>query len=270
MMKRVLPGFLLLSLLFSSGCWWFARKSDTKALRADVNEIDTRLATKEEEIETKVKRLQQVLDEATALLKRNSADVGADVQAMQQELRQLRGLVTEAQRYANEIRGDVATIKTQTTQLDERVAKLEFIIEEITRKPVDPNALWEEGKSAMERGDAATAEARFKSLVLQYPSHERADDAQYNRGEMHYKKNDLELAITEFQKVWDKYGDSGLADDALYRAGEAAQTLKHCAEARAYFGLLTSRYGKSDLVKKAKSKLDQLKKDLKNRKKCLK
>lgn len=270
MYRRSLLCLSLIPLLLSSGCWWFAKKSETSELRADVSELDTRLEKKEQDIEGKVKRLQEVLDEATSLLKRNSADVGADVQAMQEELRQLRGLVTEAQRYANEIRGSVQTLEAQSKQLDERVAKLEFVIEELTRKPPDPNALWDEGKTAMERGDVATAEARFKSLVLQFPQHDRADDAQYNRGEMHYQKQEYDLAIAAFQRVWDKYADSSLADDALFRAGEAAQTLKHCNEARAYFGLLTSRYGKSNLASKAKSKLAQLKKDLKNTKKCLK
>lgn len=270
MYRRSLLCLSLVPLLLSSGCWWFAKKSETSELRADVGELDTRLEKKEQDIESKVKRLQEVLDEATSLLKRNSADVGADVQAMQEELRQLRGLVTEAQRYANEIRVDTATMKTQLTGLDERVAKLEFVIEELTRKPPDPNVLWDEGKTAMERGDVATAEARFKSLVLQFPEHDRADDAQYNRGEMHYQKQEYDQAIAAFQRVWDKHPDSSLADDAMYRAGEAAQTLKHCNEARAYFGLLTSRYSKSNLVRKAKAKLSQISKDLKNSKKCLK
>jgi tol-pal system protein YbgF len=248
------------------GCFWATTKSEGKALRKDVDSLDARVAKKEGDLDGKVEQLKAVLDEATKLLKRNSAGLGADVQAMQDEQRVLRGLVTAAKTYADEIKSAVDSHTDRLTLLEQRIAALEG--KAATPPPASADELWNQGRTAFEAGRHEEAREVFQRLAVQFPQHERADDAQYFRGESHYGQKDYEAAIREYQKVFDKYADSALADDALFRAGEAAQLLKNCTEARAYFGLLRQKYPKSTLVKKAGDKDKDIKADAKNKAKC--
>ena len=61
------------------GCFWTTTKSEGQALRRDVTSLQTRIDSKEKELDTQIKQLNTVLEEASKVLKRNTADIGADV-----------------------------------------------------------------------------------------------------------------------------------------------------------------------------------------------
>jgi len=132
----------------------------------------------------------------------------------------------------------------------------------------NPDDLWEQGKAAFGAQRWDEARDAFKKLVVGFPDHPKASQAQYFRAEAYFQQKQYDQAIVEFQKVVDKYGTSDLADDALFREGESAEALLHCTEARAYFGLLGQKYPKSNLVKKAQDKDKLLKKEAKDKTKC--
>ena len=267
MMMRT-RSLLLLALAAAPGCFWTTTKSEGQALRRDVDSLETRVSTKEAELAGKVDELQKTLDEAAQVLKRNSADLGAEVQRIDEEQRKVLGLVTAAQANAEEVRQGLEQYKAandaRLTALEGRVSALEG------KKPGGPSAdeLWRQGSTAFGAKKWGDAREAYKKLVTDYPTHERADDAQYFRAETHYAEKEWDAAIREYQKVFDKYADSSLADDALFRAGEAAEQLKNCTEARAYFGQLKQKYPSSNLAKRAGDKDKALKSAAKNKKKC--
>lgn len=260
-----------------TGCFWVTTKAEGKKIRKDVNSINTRVETIEGGIDAKMEKLEKVLDEATKLLARNSADIGNQVEGLEAEMRQLRGLINEAHRNTEDVRKDVAELK----KWNDLLSTLDFKLQDFERRisalegksaqtsPETADALYEAGMKAYKEGDYANAHAYFKRLVIRFPGHDRADDAQYYRGEAYFKEKDYDSAIREYQKLFDKYDKSALADDAMFRAGEAAELLKHCTEARAYYGLLLQKQPKSSLAKKAKSRSNALKKNAKNKKTCL-
>jgi tol-pal system protein YbgF len=262
---------LMAAIAAAPGCFWTTTKSEGKALRRDVDSLESRVATKEEELGGKVDELQKTLDEAAKVLKRNSADLGAEVQRIEGEQRTALGLVTAAQATAEEVRQAFERYKASN---DERLAAIEARVAALEegKKPATSTAsaedLWTGGKAAFEAKKWADAREAFKKLALGFPQHERADDAQYFRGETYYSEQSWDSAIGEYQKVFDKYPDSSLADDALFRAGEAAEKLKNCTEARAYFGLIKSKYPKSNLAKRAGEKDKALKSAARDKKKC--
>jgi tol-pal system protein YbgF len=253
----------------ATGCFWTTTKSEGKRLRRDVTALEARVTTKEEEHTGKVAELQKTLDEAAKVLKRNSADLGAEVERVSSESRTTLGVATEAQTNSEEVR---QSFENYRVSMEERIAALEARIAELEKSKTAPKEsaddLWTAGKAAFEAGKFADARTSFKKLVLSFPQHERADDAQYFRGETHFSEKDWEGAIREYTKVFDNYADSSLADDALFRAGEAAENTKSCTEARTYFGLLKQKYPKSSLAKKAAEKDKALKAAAKDKKKC--
>jgi len=267
--RLMVPLLLAASL---GGCFWVTTKSEGKSLRRDVKSLDTRVTGKEEEFAGKVAELQKTLDEAAKVLKRNSADLGADVQRIDDEQRKVLGLVTGAQQIAEDVQTQFDAYKKST---EERLAALELRIATLESKggggsstTASADDLWAAGKKSFEAAKYAEAREYFKKLAVGFPTHERADDAQYFRGETYFNEKDWDGAIREYQKVFDKFPDSDLADDALFRAGEAATNLKNCTEARAYFGVIKTKYPKSSLAKKAAEKDKALKAAAKDKKKC--
>lgn len=237
------------ALALAPGCFWVTTKHEGERLRSDVDHLESQVSEQEETLGTRVARLQQVLDEATELLARNSADLGADVTELVEEQARLTGLVMEASREVAEIRNEIRVMRSQQDDLQQRLVLLEQRVAE--EEENDPEALFARGREAFSERDYEEANRIFRYLVVKFPDYEKADEAQYRRGEAHFRMENFESALGEFQKVFDRYPDSDIADDALFRAGETAFRLQWCTDARAYFMLLRQRYADSPLAGRA-------------------
>lgn len=251
------------------GCFWTTTKSEGDAMRRDITALQGRVDTKEKDLDAQVKQLQSVLDEATKLLKRNSADIGANVEQLASDIRTANGLVSAINNNINELKVAFDKYRTDNNarmdSLETRVAQIE------SGKPSansGPDDLWKLGTTAFEAARYNDALDIYKRLVQTYPTHARADDAQYFRGQCYTNLKDYDNAIAQYQQLVQKYPDSDLADDGLYFAGLAAQQLKNCTEARTYLGLIKTKYPKSNVAKQAADLDAQLKKDAKNKSKC--
>lgn len=259
---------LLLGTL-SSGCFWVTTKSEGEQLRKELGAVQSRLDAKEKVLDDQIAQLQKVLEDATRVLKRNSADIGADVDALRGEVRTANGLVTAVNNSINELKQSVDTYrKGNDARLDgveQRVAQIESGKATASSSPEE---LWKLGSTAFEAARYNDAIDAFKRLAQTYPTHVRADDAVYFRGQAYTNLKDWDHAIGVYQQLYEKYPDSDLADDGLYFAALAAQQLKNCTEARTYLSLLKQKYAKSNVTKQADELDKALKKDLKNKAKC--
>jgi tol-pal system protein YbgF len=238
-------------------------------MRRDITQLQGQMSSKQQELNSEIAQLKSVLDDATKLLKRNSADLGADVDGLRADIRTANGLVTAVNNSVNEMKTAFDKYRKDNDAridgLEQRVAQIE------SGKPSansSPDDLWRLGTQAFDAARYNDAVDIYKRLVQTYPTHSRADDAQYFKGQSYTNLKDWDKAIGAYQQLVEKYPDSDLADDGLYFAALAAQQLKNCTEARTYLGLITSKYPKSNVIKQAKSLDAQVKKDLKNKSKC--
>lgn len=268
---RAALGALLLggAALSASGCFWVTTKSEGDTLRKDVRRLDERVDTKEKQFDDKVAELQKVLDDATRLLKRNSADLGADVDQLRNDVRIANGLVAAINNQLAELR---TQLETQKKDSDARLAALEARLGTVESGKPAANAsaeeIWRLGSSAFEAGKFNDALEIFRRLLQTYPSHDRADDAQYFRGQAYTNLKDWDAAIREYQRLFDKFPQSSLADDGLYFAALAAEAQKNCAEARTYLGLVKQKYPDSNVSKISQDADKRIKAALKNKAKC--
>jgi tol-pal system protein YbgF len=246
-----------------AGCTAVTTKHEGQVMRKDIDELKLRLDAKEKTLDDQIAELKRVLDESAKVLKRNSADLGADVDKLRDDIRNATGLVTTVQTEINELRKQAAKVDA----LETRLAALESKAPN-PANPTSPEDIWSLGKTAFEAGRWDEARDLFKKLVTSFPTHVRAGEAQYFRAESLAKKGDIDTALGEFQKMLDKYPDHQLTDDALFRAGELAYGQKNCTEARAYYGTLRQKYPKSTLLKQSEAKEKEIKAAAKNKKKC--
>lgn len=269
-MKSLLRcGIVGVLLASAPGCFWVTTKSEGDTLRKNVKDLDSRVSTKEKQFDDKVDELQKVLDDATKLLKRNSADLGADVDQLRNDVRIANGLVSAINNQMAELK---ASLEAQKKDSETRIAALEARLGSVeSGKPTASTSaedLWKLGSTAFEAQRFNEALDLFKRLLATYPAHDRADDAQYFRGQSYTNLKDWDSAIREYQRLYEKYPDSALADDGLYFAALAAETLKNCSEARTYLGLVKQKFPKSNVTKISDDADKRIKAALKNKAKC--
>lgn len=255
--------------LLLGGCFWATTKSEGEALRKDVNTLQQKLSSKERALDEQVEQLKKVLEDATKLLKRNSADLGLEVEQLRTAVRESTGLSTTVNTQINDLKvafdAYKKTLDAKLDAIEQRLAQLESGKPSATSSPDD---LWRLGSTAFEAGRYNDAIDIFKRLTQTYPTHDRADDALYFRGQAYSNLKDWEKAIGIYQQLVDKYPDGSFTDDGLYFAALAAQQLKQCTEARTYLGIIKSKYPKSNVAKQAADLDAQIKKDAKNKAKC--
>jgi TolA-binding protein len=268
-MRLVRGGVFAALLAAAPGCFWVTTKSEGDTLRGNIKDLDTRVATKEKQFDGKVEELQKVLDDATRLLKRNSADLGADVDQLRNDVRIANGLVSAINNQMAELK---AAMEAQKKDSETRLAALEARLGSVeSGKPTASTSaedLWKLGSAAFDAQRFNDALDLFKRLLATYPTHDRADDAQYFRGQSYTNLKDWDSAIREYQRLFEKYPDSALADDGLYFAALAAETLKNCSEARTYLGLVKQKFPKSNVAKISEDADKRIKGGLKNKAKC--
>lgn len=265
--RAALPALLVST--FGSGCFWVTTKHEGDQLRTDLTHVQGRLDAKEKTLDDQIAQLQKVLEDATKVLKRNSADIGADVDSLRNDVRTANGLVTTVGNSINELKQSFDTYRkgndARMDAIEQRVIQIESGKATASSSPEE---LWKLGTAAFEAARYNDAIDIFKRLSQTYPTHERADDAVYFRGQAYSNLKDWDHAIGVYQQLYDKYPDSALADDGLYFAAIAAGQLKNCTEARTYLGLIKQKYPKSNVTKQADQLDKTIKKDLKNKAKC--
>jgi tol-pal system protein YbgF len=265
--SSALASALLCSLL--GGCFWVTTKSEGEQLRKELTLVQGRLDAKEKTLDDQIAQLQKVLEDATKLLKRNSADIGADVESLRGDVRTANGLVTAINNSMTELKQSFDTYrKGNDARLDALEQRLVQIESGKATASSSPEELWKLGTTAFEAARYNDAIEVFKRLTQTFPTHDRADDAVYFRGQAYTNLKDWDHAIGVYQQLYDKYPDSSLADDGLYFAAVAAQQLKNCTEARTYLDLVKKKYPKSNVTRQVDELDKALKKDVKNKAKC--
>lgn len=272
MVKRF--GLVLTVAAATSGCFAFVTKEEGRELKQQIDDVKTLSAKNElraaelaKELDEQLKRLRSVVDEATKVVTRNSADVGLQVQKLQTDLAQLTGRIDDLQHAQ-----DALTKQFQ----DYRAAsdtKLEQLVNASTAAknppmPETPDALYAEADKRLTAAQWQEARRLFEAFVNRYPNDPRAARAQYNIGESFVGEKRLANAIGAYTKVVDNFPKSDAVPDAMYKNGLNFYALKYCGDAKVYFQELLKRYPRTSWKKEAGEQLKKLGRDQKNKAVC--
>jgi tol-pal system protein YbgF len=118
--------------------------------------------------------------------------------------------------------------------------------------------LYRLGREQLQRGAASTARKAFEQLLHDYPSDERAPDAQFSIAETYVVEKQVDRALDEFDRVVELFPSSSQAPTALYRAGVISEDRGSVPKAREYYQRVAARYPKSDEARLAADKLRRL------------
>lgn len=256
---------VVMTTLASAGCFWTTSKTDGDELRRTVRGMHVRLETKEKTLAAQIDELQKVFDDASQLLARNSKDLGNAIAELRSQIRETAQKAAMVRTSVTELNLGVAAMRTRIDRVEVRIAQAES--GKATARS-SPEELWTLASQAFEVKRYKEAMSLFERLAETFPTHARADDAMYFRGQSFGHLAEWNRAIAAYQRLRTMYPDSALADDALYFAALAAKELKNCTEARTYLAILKSKYSKTNVTSTAQQLDAQLRRDAKKRSVC--
>jgi tol-pal system protein YbgF len=215
-----------------------------------------------------VAKLREVLDQATNLVQRNSADLGVQVQKLQTDL---AGLIGKTEEISH-------TLDSVSKQFGEYRAQTDVKLEGLTTKagtatappaPEDKDKLFDEAYKRYQAGQFEESRRLFRTFVTRYGRDDRADNAQYWLGQSYYEERKYAAAIAEFKKVLDNFPRGDATDLAMFGMALSFIELKYCTEGEAYLQDLLKRFPTSTLKDKAQKKIKEVKKVKRNKKVCM-
>ena len=228
-------------------------RAEIDTLRARLDEIDKR----DKEYKEQVVRLRKVLDEATRLLTRNSADVGAKAAKAEQDIAALQGRIEELSHTVDQ---ETRQSTDERNRLDTRLAALEQTQTKIVDKvaptlPDDKDQLWTQAGQRLASGQRDDGRRFYRVFIQRFPQDPRAPQAYMAIGMSFVQEGKYPNAAAEFQKVMNLYDKSPEVPEAMWQLSVAFVQLHFCTDARALLNDLVKRYPKSSRAGDAKGEL---------------
>ena len=262
-LRSILPLSLLVGVLLP-GCWTSAAEGEQ--LRTAAQARDSRLEQLEgqnrqnrQELDAKVAELQQVLDKATQLLTRDSADVGAQVEQMREQISKLEGQLAELKHKTEVLTHEMATQRAET---DQKLASLRTGAGgtlDPSQVPKDKGAHYQTAYQAYEQGQHEKSRALFREFLTRYPEDPKAGNAQYWIGASYLQQNKPATALGEYLKVISEHGKSTAVNVALYGMADAFYRLHACTDAKSAVQALLKRKPSKALKTRSNQLLDRIK-----------
>ena len=265
-------GLVTLALLLMPGCM---TKQEGQQLQESIDKLKAHVESREaqlmrmtSEANAQVAKLRQVLEQATSLVTRNSADLGLQVQRLQGDAAKLVGKTDEIGHNLEALSKQFTDYRAQTD------VKLEGLITK-TPSAMNPPApegkeqLFDEAYKRYQSGQFEEGRRLFRTFITRFGRDDRADNAQYWIGQSYYEERKYAAAIAEYKKVLDNFPTSDAIDGAMYGMALAFVELKYCTEGEAYLQELLKRFPRSPLVDKASRKVKDIRKIKRNRRLCM-
>jgi TolA-binding protein len=257
-------GVMLLVLLVTS-CFYM--KSEGDAVKREVDELKQKLSGDLAKAETERVKLQKIMEQATALLTRNSADVGAQVERIQSKVDKLSGqmdlveaTVRELQQRTAEFQAKV-DVKLEGLQTGGGTAKAPPV-------PENKDELFQQAQNKISAGDHQEGRRLLRHFIERNPSDTRIDRAQLVLGDSYFSEQKFAQAIVEYKKIVEQFKQSSIVPDALYKIGMAFYQLKFCTDADLFLSQLIKRHKTHAQASRAEKVLQLIKRYKRDPKFC--
>ena len=265
---------LVLSSTLLSGCFlWTTRgEGDTlmqesearderiAQLEAGAREERERLQTELERARTKIAELEQVLERATRVVTRNSADLGAEVATMRQQLSALEGAIAEVRNASETTQRNLNTARLALeNQFDvlRRRLNLDQTVNE-SEIPADADEHFQAAFRAHQGQEYGRARSLFQEFIRRHAEHDSIDNAHYWIGDSYLQEERPASALGAFRQIMTHHREGDAHDDALLAMAEAFYQLHSCTDARTALEALIQQHADSPLVRQAQIRLRQI------------
>ena len=257
----------------SSGC--FATSSEHDVLQRRVVAMDTRLHAIEAadhdrqaqltRADQQVRMLNEQLEQARTQT-RNLADLGARLDGIDEQIRQLHGSTDEVRRTVETNGTDEST---QRQELANRLSAIERRVHEARVQmrldqpdpqeiPSTPADIMTQARSAMTAQQYDRVRLLAGTLLQRTPQDPLADDAQLLVAQSYGAQNRNATAVQEFQRLLATYPSADTVPQALSDMAEALVRLGLCVPAQRTLRLLIDRSASSPQGQAARRRIEEV------------
>ncbi len=190
-------------------------------------------------------------------------DLQRQVEALQAEVRRLRGDLEEVQHEAkvdkDQQRNLYADVDHRLGALETRAAAAPAVAATAAGAPsLSDHDAYQAALERLKGKDYDGAEKAFADFVTAYPQSTLVDNAEYWLGETYYVERRYGDAISAFGRVLKEHPDSRKVPDAMLKQGYAQYELKRYREAREVLARVVQRYADSTAAGEARERLKRM------------
>ena len=257
-----------------------ATSSDLRAVRSELNQqMEANLAAVDARVDARMTALQKEQEKNTAALaamRKGQANTSADFTELRDQIQQLRGQIETLKK---ETSRDTKKDDDLKEKIENILLKINFIENflEISKKDSssdaadssatgkDPSgkqdkaALYASAYSTFKEGNYLKARETFQAFLNSYPTGEYSDNAQFWLGECYFFEKKYEKAILEYEKVTKKFPSSNKVPYALLKQGISFHNLGDKASAKLLLQQVIKDYPNTSQARIARSKLQEIK-----------
>ncbi|MDD9941620.1 MAG: tetratricopeptide repeat protein [Myxococcales bacterium] len=237
-------------------------QEEARARDVRIEQLEEQSRINHAQLDDKVAELETVLEKATRVLHRDSAELVAQVDSMSSKIASLEGALAE-------LRHEFETFAREEAEkraaIEQRLSGGSggIVPPPASEIPADKKAHFDKAYQLFLTKDYAGSRALFKAFVDRYRSDQQAGNAQYWIAASYLQEGKPATALGEYRKVISNYAKSGAVNVALYGMGDAFHRLHACTDARAALQALLKRKPKPDLAKRARALIKKIRKEKK-------
>ena len=198
----------------------------------------------------------QVLGKVAASLETRSEGDRSDSQVILQEIRSLKVRVDDTANGVAALARQISEMKIQSKALTERT--YQSAAGDPATLALSADNIFNEAFNDLVQGNFDMAIEGFSAYIKNFPSSEKADDAQYNIGEAYYNSRRLPQAIAAFTRVINEYPSGDKAASATFKRGKAELAIGERENAIEDLRAVVEKYPDAPEASLAKAELDTL------------
>jgi tol-pal system protein YbgF len=258
-MKRTIISCLLFALTAIAPSAQAGTKEELLRLQNDVLALQNQLRLVEKTFNEKTDGLRslvvqlndqigksnQILGKISATLETQSMGEKSESQALLQEIRNVSAKVD-----------DFSDLKVQAKPITQRTYQSPG--GDSGNPSLSADAIYTEAFNDLVQGNLDLAIEGFSAFIKNYPSHERADDAQYNIGEAYYNSGKYPQAISAFTRVLNDYPSADKVPSAYFKRAKAELVINERDNAIEDLKIVVQKYSSSAEAGLAKNELSTL------------
>jgi tol-pal system protein YbgF len=237
----------ILLVLFVAGC-------------ASTPDADDPVMIKLNDLDRRLERIERVISNQSLL------ELSQQLQALQTEVRSLRGSLEELQFQTDKGKGQQRDLYAD---LDRRVKAIEGGTGVVAADGSGGGALpvpagsdranYQAAFDLLKSGEYEKATAAFQQFLVAFPASALADNAQYWLGESYYVTRRYDEALRTFRVVVDRYKESRKLPDTWLKIGYCQYELKNWNAARDALTRVTRDFPDSSAAPEAAKRLERMK-----------
>lgn len=225
-------------------------------LEHDADKGRKELASMIERAQKQVRDMEDTLSKATRVLARNSADFGAEMEEVKNELASSRGAGAEIQNELELLKADLE--KSNKKIIDVALAAgLDLPVDEDS-VPKTESEHFDKIKSSFSK--ERYGESRSLAILYQdrYPKGKDLDEVQLIVGKSYILQKKYSKALGALRRFVDLFPKSKHNAEALYEMGNAFFMLGDCTDANVLADTVISRYASSPFAEKSKKLKEEM------------